>query len=615
MEKSYAPQSKNIDDGKKIISLQLEEDVFSLRGISPKRLRFEIEYALERGTTSNSFIFKKQKVAGNSLNEVILVHPLGGTFKDLFIKSLEKIIPKITTLNVVVGHVNPNRVELLKRLAEVYPNTKLICSNPAAKLLKEIWNRQKPSKETQKKQKEGEGIPMPSIEIIKDIVSIDLLNGSELKLLPTPSARWPGGLMAFEESLGLLMSDKFFGAHICTEEWAERNRSETEEERRHYFDCLMAPMTSQIDSIISHLEELDIRTVAPSHGPAIESSWRSLLNDYQRWGERQEFSSIKVALLFASAYGNTASIADALARGINKTGVKVESLNCEFSSPNDLLNAIKEAHAYLIGSPTIGGHAPTPIVSTLGTLLSEGDRKNPVGIFGSYGWSGEALDLLEKKLRDGGFEFGFKPIKINFSPDTNMIRELEETGTIFARKLLQKQKRARRKATGGMAGSSSDPTVLALGRIIGSLCVLTTRKITGNNYLNGAMVASWVSQASFTPPGLTIAVSKDRAVEALLHTGDRFILNILADGKQNHLLRQFLQPFAAGEDRLSGIEIEESPAGQPILKEGMAWLEGNIKQRMECGDHWLIYAEIECGKVLDNEGVTAVHHRRTGENY
>ena len=64
-------------------------------------------------------------------------------------------------------------------------------------------------------------------------------------LLPAPTPRWPGGLLAFEESLGLLMSDKFFSAHLCTDSWAESNRSSTEEERRHFYDCLMAPMARQ----------------------------------------------------------------------------------------------------------------------------------------------------------------------------------------------------------------------------------------------------------------------------------------------------------------------------------------------------------------------------------
>ena len=81
------------------------------------------------------------------------------------------------------------------------------------------------------------------------------------------------------------MSGKLFSAHICTHEWAESGRSATEEERRHFYDCLMAPMAGQVDSLVERLEELDITTVAPGHGPAIDTSWRSLFNDYRRWGE------------------------------------------------------------------------------------------------------------------------------------------------------------------------------------------------------------------------------------------------------------------------------------------------------------------------------------------
>ena len=76
---------------------------------------------------------------------------------------------------------------------------------------------------------------------------------------------------------------------------------------------------------------------------------------------------------------------------------------------------------------------------------------------------------------------------MKFSPDAARVKELEETGTRFARQLLQSQKRAQRRSAGGLSESRSDPAVLALGRVIGSLCVLTTRKAE----LSGAMVASW----------------------------------------------------------------------------------------------------------------------------
>ena len=80
-------------------------------------------------------------------------------------------------------------------------------------------------------------------------------------------------------------------------------------------------------------------------------------------------------------------------------------------------------------------------------------------------------------------------------------------------------------------------------------------------------------------------------------------------------LRIFLNSFSPGENRLSGLKLDQSPGEQPILPGALAWLEGSVKDRMECGDHWVIYAEINFGKVLDKNDITAVHHRRTGGNY
>ncbi|MEY4839638.1 MAG: hypothetical protein RLZZ374_546, partial [Cyanobacteriota bacterium] len=58
-----------------------------------------------------------------------------------------------------------------------------------------------------------------------------------------------------------------------------------------------------------------------------------------------------------------------------------------------------------------------------------------------------------------------------------------------------------------------------------------------------------------------------------------------------------------------------SPKGQPILADALAWLEARVTQRMECGDHWLIVAEVTHGALLDALGTTAMHQRRSGGNY
>ena len=595
-----------ISDSRRTIRLPIDEGVIAFRSLSPQRHRFELEYALERGSTANSVLFE----AGDDA-PAILVHPPGAAYRDAFLPALaEALPPSDAPLLVVVGHINPNRVALLRDLGETYAGLELIVSNAGAKLIDELWNQRRPAPP-------GEEVeqpplpPRPPLRVARREEALALAQGRSLLLLPAPTPRWPGGLLAFEESLGLLMSGKFFSAHLCTETWAEANRSSTEVERRHFYDSLMAPMARKVELLVERLEELDIRTIAPAHGPAIDTSWRSLLNDYRRWGESQHQSNLTVLLLFASAYGNTAAIADALGRGVTRTTIRVNCLNCEFTPADELISAIQNADGVLIGSPTLGGHAPTPVVSALGTLLAEGDRNKPVGVFGSYGWSGEAVDLLETKLRDGGFRFGFDPIRIKFSPDRTKVKELEETGTRFARQLLKAEQRAKRRNAGGMSESRSNPAIQALGRVVGSLSILTTKK----GDLSGAMVASWVSQASFTPPGLTVAVAKDRAVESLLQKGDCFAMNLLAEGRESGPMKQFLQPFDPGADRFAGLELEQSPSEQPLLPEALAWLECNVKQRMECGDHWLLYAEVTHGGVFDADSTTAVHHRRSGANY
>ncbi|MCT0225336.1 diflavin flavoprotein [Synechococcus sp. CS-1328] len=603
------------DAERQVIQLPIEPGLVCLRGLSPKRLRFEVEYGLERGTSANSFLFTAGTTASGQPVPPVLVHPPGESFAAPFLEQLAGLVPAEAALKVVVGHVNPNRVSLLRRLASQWPQLMLVASNTGAKLLAELWDQRKPAPPGST-QPESLIPPLPAIDVVKQEATRELGDGHELTLIPTPTPRWPGALIAFEQKTGLLMSGKFFAAHLCSEAFAESDRNSSEEDRRYYYDCLMAPIARQVEAVVNRLDELPIRTIAPGHGPAIAESWRSLLADYRRWGETQDRARLSVALLFASAYGNTAAIADALAQGVGRTGVRVESINCEFAPADQLLAAIRSCDAVLIGSPTLGGHAPTPIVSALGTLLAEGDRAKPVGVFGSFGWSGEALDLLESKLRDGGFQFAFEPIKVKFSPDAATIKTIEETGTALGRSLLVEQRRSqRRSAAGGLSESRSDPAVLALGRLVGSLCVLTTSKGEGETRLSGAMVASWVSQASFSPPGLTVAVARDRALESLLHVGDGFALNVLAAGRQSGPMKQFLQPFPPGADRFAGLELQESPGGYPVLPEALAWLEGTVKQRMECGDHWLLYAELSSGGLLDPTGVTAVHQRRSGANY
>lgn len=226
------------------------------------------------------------------------------------------------------------------------------------------------------------------------------------------------------------------------------------------------------------------------------------------------------------------------------------------------------------------------------------------GVFGSFGWSGEAIGLIEGKLKDAGYRLGFEPIRVKFKPNDVILQMCEETGTDFAQ-ILKKGKKVRAPI------QPATSVEQALGRIIGSLCVVTAKQ----GDISSAMLASWVSQASFSPPGLTIAVAKDRALEPLMYSGNKFVLNILKEGNHLGLMKHFLKPFAPGEDRFAEVAYKDGDNGCPILSDALAYLECSVQSRMEIGDHWLIYATLDSGQVLNLDGVTAVHHRKSGTHY
>jgi flavin reductase (DIM6/NTAB) family NADH-FMN oxidoreductase RutF len=143
------------------------------------------------------------------------------------------------------------------------------------------------------------------------------------------------------------------------------------------------------------------------------------------------------------------------------------------------------------------------------------------------------------------------------------------------------------------------------------LYIITAKK--GDS--SSAMLASWVTQASFEPLGVSIAVANDRAIDSLMQVGDKFILNILEEGNYQLLMRHFLKRFAPGADRFAGIKTQSANDGTPILADALAYLECEVVSRLACNDHHIVYATVADGRVAKDVGLTAVHHRRVGNHY
>ncbi len=574
---SLLPMSQNKPRDVQVYPIATDTRI--LRSRSWSRLRFEIEYALAKGTTANSYLIESEKTA--------IIDPPGETFTEIYLKALQQRFHLEDLDYVILGHVNPNRAATLKALLEIAPQITFVCSNPGAINLRSALEN-----------------PDLKILVMRGEETLDLGNGHNLQFIPTPNPRYADQLCTYDPQTEILYSDKLFGAHVCGDQVFDEGWEIYNEDRRYYFDCLMAPHARQVETALDKLADFPVRMYATGHGPLVRYGLIDLTKAYRQWSQQQTSADLTVALIYASAYGNTATLAQAIARGITKAGVAVESINCEFTEPEEIRAAVEKAGGFIIGSPTLGGHAPTPVQTALGIVLSTATNNKLAGVFGSFGWSGEAVDLIEGKLKDAGYRFGFDTIRVKFKPDDATLQLCEEAGTDFAQ-ALKKARKVR---------SQSQPATTveqAVGRIVGSLCVLTAKE--GDR--SSAMLASWVSQASFSPPGLTIAVAKERAVETLTHTGNKFVLNILKEGNHLGLMKHFLKPFGPGQDRFADVAAEVAENGSPILTNALAYLECSVKNRMESGDHWLVYATVQNGKLLDTDGVTAVHHRKSATHY
>ena len=560
-----------------------------LRSRTWERLKFEVEYSRQKGTTSNSYLIQADKIA--------LIDPPGQSFTQLYLETLERHLDWRKLDYIILQHVNPNRLATIEVLAGKAPQAQIICSKPAVKAL-------------------AGALMFPErrerIQVVRDQEILDLGQGHQLQFISVPTPRWVDGLCTYDPQSKILYTDKFFGAHLCDESIFDNNWKQLDSDRRFYFDCLHASQTKQLETALVKFAPLTSKIYAPAHGSLIKYSLSRFSYDYQQWCQQEINRELKVILLYASAYGNTATMASAIAHGLIESGVAVESINCELASTEEITQAVQTCDGFIIGSPTLGGHAPTQIQTALGIVLAKAAKTKLAGVFGSYGWSGEAVALLENKLRDAHYNFGFEPLRIRFSPTIDNLKECIQAGNDFSQKLKKSKKL--RTPRQGITETQINRTEQAVGRIVGSLCVMTTCK---DNQHSGVLV-SWVSQATFNPPGLMIGVSQEQNADLIKNPGDKFVLNILNEGRN---VRRNFSPQSSNS--FASLTTRTANNGCLIIEEALAYLECTVHSLIEsgatssshCCDRNLIYALVDCGVVLENKGITAIQHRISGSHY
>ncbi|MEM9538779.1 MAG: diflavin flavoprotein [Cyanobacteria bacterium P01_E01_bin.42] len=563
-----------------IQTADIAEDTTTIRSLDWDRDRFDIEFGLQNGTTYNSHLIRGEKIA--------LVDTSHEKFRQLYLDALTGLIDPKQIDYLIISHTEPDHSGLVKDFLQLNPDVVVVAAKIAIQFL------------------EGFVHEKFARQVVKNGDKLDLGNGHVLEFVNAPNLHWPDTILTYDWGTQTLYTCDVFGMHYCSDDLFDVNLSAIAPDYHFYYECLMAPNARSVLSALKRMNNCigEVKIVANGHGPLLKYNVDELIGRYQNWSIDQTKGDKTVAVFYFSGYGDSDRLSQAIARGITKTGITVQMMDAIGADPQDVRELVEDSAGLVIGMPPASGPKAKEATTTLSTVLACANSKQAIGFFESYGDNDEPIDPILTRFRELGLTQVFPGIRIKETPTEATYQLCEEAGTDMGQFLGKSKSIQKRK-------SLDNDLTKAIGRISGGLYIITAQK--GDS--KGAMLASWVAQASFEPLGITIAVAKDRAIESLMQVGDLFVLNILEEGNYQHLMKHFLKRFKPGQDRFEGVKVQEAKNGSPLLVDALAFLECKVISRMETNDHWIVYSQVDEGRVSKPDSLTAVHHRKVGNYY
>ena len=376
-------------------SIQVVENVHWVGVKHPDLRVFDDLFPTHNGTTYNAYLIQGSK-------KTALIDTVKAPFAEEFFDKVGEHIDPAEVDIVVVNHTEPDHSGAVAQIIEKNPDVQIYCSKAAENFLKQLLNR-----------------PFNAV-IVNDGDEIDL-GGKTLRFVLAPYLHWPDTIFTYLVEDELLFSCDAFGAHFCSDKLFDDEINEFYTDFHFYFDCIVRPFKDKVRDALKKVEGLPIKMVCPSHGPIRRSSGQFAIESYARWSAAPASTGRPKALLAVlSSHGNTRDMANVIKAELFAHGVDVEIFAVSEMRDDDYRNALEQADLLLIGTPTIQRDAPPQVWHALSLISSVTPKAKLAAVFGSFGWSGEAVKMVEQrlvglkyKLVADGLTFRFTPTKEN----------------------------------------------------------------------------------------------------------------------------------------------------------------------------------------------------------
>lgn len=371
------------------------------------------EYSTHRGSSYNSYLIRDEKT--------VLIDTVWEPFAEEFVEKLKKEIDLNEIDYIVANHAEIDHSGALPLLLKEIPHVPVYCSSNGAKILKahfhEDWN---------------------FVEV-KTGDELEIGENNKLIFIEARMLHWPDSMFTYMTGESILFSNDAFGQHYASELLYNDlvDQGELYQEAIKYYANILTPFSSLVANKIKEVLgfNLPVDMIATSHGIIWRDNPGQIIEKYLEWaGAYQEN---QITIVYDTMWNATRKMAEAIAEGIKSVDkdVNIKLFNAANSDKNDVITELFKSKAMLFGSSTVNKSIMHATGGLLDMIKGIGFKNKKGAAFGSYGWSGESVGILEERLKDAKIEIVQEGIKELWNPDEDAINRCIEFGKEFVGKL------------------------------------------------------------------------------------------------------------------------------------------------------------------------------------
>lgn len=355
----------------------ITEDIVWI-GASDRRLAlFENIFPIPRGVSYNSYLLLDEKT--------VLFDTVDTAIAGQFFENLEYVLGERQLDYLVVNHMEPDHCAMIGDIIRRYPNVQVVGNAKTFTMIKQFFGTD--FSERAVVVKEGETLKTGK---------------HELRFVFAPLVHWPEVMVTYDATDKVLFSADAFGAFgalggaIFADE-LDFERVWLSDARRYYAN-IVGKYGMAVQTLLKKASALEIEKICPLHGPIWRENLSYIIEKYQKWST-YEPEEKAVVILYASMYGNTASVADAIAGRLVEHGIKnVAVYDVSNTHVSDMIGEIFRASHLIFASPTYNGHIYPPMANLIADIKMLTVQKRTIALVENGSWKATAAQLMKNEL-------------------------------------------------------------------------------------------------------------------------------------------------------------------------------------------------------------------------